>query len=278
MSKMKPDTLVCSCSESIAYAIAAHCQQVNSRFLPFADFDELRSFVAEVPFAPESPAGVVVTQPTGLREVTSLARLLASYPRIRAVLCTSSEDPPALPGALLSAVQQRIRIVPRPSLGLAVRAVDEMLFDLEASSLCKRLVQCVPPGRVRVREMVRTILTSRPAPPGLETSAPPGTIAELAALLGLSRSYVSRLAHHHGVDTLELLDLWRVILALHLRESWGVPWDVIAWRLGFSSHSGLAAMVQRTVGLSLKALERVRPEDLMDAMFRRLAGGVRSAQ
>lgn len=82
-----------------------------------------------------------------------------------------------------------------------------------------------------------------------EPGAIPKSVRSLANRLGCSEDHIGRLARHAGVDLPTFLK-WNIALrAIQLRGQPGMSWEIVAWRLGFASISGLSESLKQTLGL-----------------------------
>lgn len=113
--------------------------------------------------------------------------------------------------------------------------------------------------RASVRHILRrTVISVR------HTDASEGrSLRAVAAGVGVSQEYLSRIARTESLPLRELADRWLVVQGAVVRALEGEPWERIAWRAGFESASGLSDLCMRAGGLRLRALAAQPPEDVL---------------
>jgi len=262
--------------EHFARRIAAACDRIGVTLVPILDHADLLRFLDERRSTAGAASALVLTEAGTQREAVELIRVVVAHPRLRIALLTRGERSlTRLPGVPPSA-RARIHPVNTRTPDRVCTIVGDLSLSVVSEALAVRARQAVREESIRLREAVSELLAGRPLWPDLSGSPPVDSITALASRLGLSRSYTARLARGAGVELTHLIDLWRVILAMHVRTVWQAPWDVVAWRVGFASHSGLAALVQRTTGMTLTELDRSSFEQLLTefhAALRRESSG-----
>lgn len=83
------------------------------------------------------------------------------------------------------------------------------------------------------------------------------TVSGVAATLGVSREHLSRLSSAAGLRLASCGNGWWSFRASVMRSIERLSWDEAAWRCGYSSVQGLSELFNSTLGLRLRAANRV---------------------
>ena len=112
-------------------------------------------------------------------------------------------------------------------------------------------------ARLALREALRV---HAPAVGQSECPSRVTSMNQVAHNIGVSRGHLSGVLSRADVRLRQVMDAWVVVQAHMLRRYERLPWERIAWRLGYASLSGLSDAFRRSVGDRLREADQVGPE------------------
>lgn len=105
-----------------------------------------------------------------------------------------------------------------------------------------------------LRTFVRALLITRIGSRGTPHDTPFVSIGHVCSAAGLSRSQVFSQARARGTRLSSLIDGWRAVQVLAMRDLEGLSCGEVEWLMGYESRSGLSDLLFRALGYRPSAL------------------------